>query len=70
MTRDDDERMQDRDPMTKDGRMTATRRIAVLSAGLSSPSSTRLLADRLAAATGAALADRGIDVQIERFRFR
>ena len=65
MTRHDDERMQEREAMTKDGRMTATRRIAVLSAGLSSPSSTRLLADRLAAAAGAALAGRGIDAEIE-----
>jgi FMN reductase len=36
--------------------MTAARRIAVISAGLSNPSSTRMLADRLAAATVAALA--------------
>lgn len=35
---------------------TAARRIAVVSAGLSNPSSTRMLADRLAAATVAALA--------------
>jgi len=35
----------------------SARRIAVVSAGLSNPSSTRMLADRLAAATVAALAD-------------
>lgn len=34
---------------------TTARRIAVVSAGLSNPSSTRMLADRLAAATVAAL---------------
>ena len=37
----------------------ATRRLVVVSAGLSQPSSTRLLADRLAAATDGALATRG-----------
>jgi FMN reductase len=37
------------------------RTIAVVSAGLRQPSSTRLLADRLAAATRAALLDRGVD---------
>jgi FMN reductase len=42
-----------------------TRTIAVLSAGLSSPSSTRLLADRLAAATVAALHARGEDATVE-----
>lgn len=41
--------------------MTA-RRLLVISAGLSVPSSTRLLADRLAAATGGALQERGIDI--------
>lgn len=35
---------------------TTARRIAVVSAGLSNPSSTRMLADRLAAATVARLA--------------
>jgi FMN reductase len=35
----------------------STRTLAVVSAGLSNPSSTRLLADRLTAATGTALAD-------------
>jgi FMN reductase len=42
-----------------------TRTLAVVSAGLSSPSSTRLLADRLADATTAALRDRGVDVRVE-----
>jgi FMN reductase len=36
-----------------------TRTLAVVSAGLSTPSSTRLLADRLTAATVAALRERG-----------
>jgi FMN reductase len=38
-----------------------SRRIAVVSAGLSVPSSTRLLADRLASATTAALTAQGLD---------
>jgi FMN reductase len=42
--------------------MTAT--VAVVSAGLSVPSSTRLLADRLAAATATALRDHGIEPQL------
>ncbi|MCW2577784.1 MAG: NADPH-dependent reductase [Modestobacter sp.] len=42
-----------------------TRTIAVVSAGLSNPSSTRLLADRLAAATVAALRTRGDDATVE-----
>jgi FMN reductase len=44
--------------------MTA-RRIAVVSAGLSNPSSTRMLADRLAAATVKELAERGIEAEID-----
>ncbi|MFN8622215.1 MAG: FMN reductase [Chloroflexota bacterium] len=40
------------------------RRIAVVAAGLSQPSSTRLLADRLAAATVSALAGRGIAADV------
>ncbi|MFE7744135.1 FMN reductase [Nocardia sp. NPDC057455] len=40
-------------------------RIAVVSAGLSQPSSTRLLADRLAAATGAAATASGADVTFD-----
>ncbi len=43
----------------------STRTLAVVSAGLNTPSSTRLLADRLAAATVAALAERGIAVTVE-----
>ncbi|PRY49780.1 FMN reductase [Geodermatophilus tzadiensis] len=42
-----------------------TRTLAVVSAGLSTPSSTRLLADRLAAATVAALRERGEDATVE-----
>jgi FMN reductase len=40
-------------------------RIAVVAAGLSQPSSTRLLADRLASATGAALTASGADVAFD-----
>ena len=46
--------------MTND--TTQTRRIAVIAAGLSNPSSTRMLADRLSAATVKQLADRGIQL--------
>jgi FMN reductase len=42
-----------------------TRTLAVVSAGLSNPSATRLLADRLTAATGQALRDRGVDATVE-----
>jgi FMN reductase len=42
-----------------------TRTLAVVSAGLSTPSSTRLLADRLATATVAALRARGEDATVE-----
>ena len=42
-----------------------TRTIAVVSAGLSTPSSTRLLADRLTTATVAALRERGEDATVE-----
>jgi FMN reductase len=42
-----------------------TRTLAVVSAGLSSPSSTRLLADRLTDATVAALRERGVEVRVE-----
>jgi len=41
------------------------RRLVVVTAGLSQPSSTRLLADRLAAATTSALAEIGIEGRIE-----
>jgi len=50
--------------------MTSARRIAVVSAGLSNPSSTRMLADRLAAATAAELTDRGIEVEVDVFELR
>ncbi|WP_433786284.1 FMN reductase [Actinomycetospora sp. CA-101289] len=43
----------------------STRTLAVVSAGLSVPSSTRLLADRLADATIAALRERGVEVGLE-----
>jgi len=42
-----------------------TRTLAVVSAGLSTPSSTRLLADRLAGATVEALRERGVDATVE-----
>jgi FMN reductase len=42
-----------------------TRTLAVVSAGLAVPSSTRLLADRLTAATVAALEDRGVSATVE-----
>jgi FMN reductase len=41
------------------------RTIAVISAGLSTPSSTRLLADRLAAATVAALRERDVETRVQ-----
>jgi FMN reductase len=41
-----------------------TRKIAVISAGLSQPSSTRLLADRLADATTAQLRGMGVDAEV------
>jgi FMN reductase len=43
----------------------STRTVAVVSAGLSTPSSTRLLADRLTAATVAALRERGVTATVE-----
>ena len=42
-----------------------TRTLAVVSAGLSNPSSTRLLADRLTTATVDALGERGIAPTVE-----
>jgi FMN reductase len=42
-----------------------TRTLAVVSAGLATPSSTRLLADRLADATVTALGERGVEVRTE-----
>ncbi|MFW6204907.1 MAG: FMN reductase [Actinomycetota bacterium] len=47
-----------------------TRTIAVVSAGLSTPSATRLLADRLADATSAALRERGDDAVVEVIELR
>jgi FMN reductase len=41
-----------------------TRKLAVLSAGMRVPSSTRLLADRLTEATVAALRERGVQVEV------
>ncbi|WP_296192001.1 FMN reductase [uncultured Microbacterium sp.] len=48
----------------------APRRIAVVSAGLSNPSSTRMLADRLLQATVTTLADRGIEASADVFELR
>jgi FMN reductase len=45
--------------------MTSERRLAVVSAGLSQPSSTRLLGERLAAATTRALEQRGLEADVE-----
>lgn len=47
-----------------------TRTLAVVSGGLSTPSSTRLLADRLTDATVAALDERGIEVRPEVIELR
>lgn len=49
---------------------TTTRRVAVVSAGLRQPSSTRLLADRLAEAAGTQLAARGVDVDLRVLELR
>ena len=48
----------------------STRSIVVISAGLSQPSSTRLLADRLADATVTELAARGITANVEHVELR
>ncbi|MDO7881688.1 FMN reductase [Antiquaquibacter soli] len=50
--------------------MTTTRKLAVVSAGLSQPSSTRLLADRISAATTAALREQGIEVEVTTIELR
>ena len=47
-----------------------TRRIAVVSAGLSNPSSTRMLADRLAASTVSDLATRGVEATVDIIELR
>ena len=49
--------------------MTA-RRIAVVSGGLSQPSSTRLLADRLAEATVRRLTEQGVEVEVQTIELR
>ncbi|MDE3725190.1 FMN reductase [Nocardiopsis sp. N85] len=46
------------------------RRIVTVSAGLSTPSSTRLLADRLTAATERALGDKGIRAEVRTVELR
>ena len=51
-------------------RAMSERTIAVISAGLSQPSSTRLLADRLADATVSRLAEQGIHARLEVFELR
>ena len=56
--------------MTRHSQSNAARRIAVVGAGLSNPSSTTLLADRLAAAVTRAAAERGADVQLDRIELR
>ncbi|MDR6198883.1 FMN reductase [Microbacterium sp. SORGH_AS428] len=48
----------------------STRRIAVISAGLSNPSSTRMLADRLLAATARELAERDMEITADVFELR
>jgi len=48
----------------------STKKIAVVSAGLSQPSSTRLLADRLAEATVQALEAQGFDVEVSTLELR
>ncbi len=50
--------------------MTEQRRLAVVSAGLSTPSSTRMLADRLTVATARQLGDLGIPVDVDVFELR
>ncbi|WP_448809586.1 FMN reductase [Agromyces bauzanensis] len=47
-----------------------TRRIVIISAGLSTPSSTRQLADRLGADAVALLGERGIEVEAKVFELR
>lgn len=49
--------------------MTA-RRLAVVSAGVSQPSSTRMLADRLSSATVERLAADGVEVEVQAFDLR
>jgi FMN reductase len=49
--------------------MTA-RRIVVISSGLSTPSSTRQLADRLSADAASILQERGVEVEVQTFELR
>ena len=51
-------------------RAMTTKRIVVISAGLSTPSSTRQLADRLTADAAAILRERGVDVEAQVFELR
>jgi FMN reductase len=46
------------------------RQLAVISAGLSQPSSTRMLGDRLAAATVARLEEKGVEVEVRTVELR
>ena len=48
----------------------ATRKLAVVSAGLSQPSSTRMLGDRLADATVSRLREQGVDVELTTVELR
>lgn len=57
-------------PAVQPTRSTQPRRIAVVSAGLSQPSSTRLLADRLAEATEEELRSAGGQVQLDVIELR
>ncbi len=50
--------------------MMTARKLAVIAAGLSQPSSTRMLADRLADATVARLAGQGVEVDVSTFELR
>lgn len=50
--------------------MPETRTLAVISAGLSQPSSTRLLAERITASVVARLEQQGVDVRVESFDLR
>ena len=47
-----------------------TKRIVVVSAGLSTPSSTRQLADRLASDAASILGERGVEVEVRTFELR
>jgi FMN reductase len=47
-----------------------TRKLAVISAGLSQPSSSRMLADKLAVATVDRLREQGVDTEVQAFDLR